>query len=258
MLKRLERLRSIEDALEKSAREAEAEAASYQPLFEAFQAVREATANELGLTGRAFYREWAERICRAGKELGAADLLPWLAGAETSTDPAEGLTVEIYQLGVAGKKEEIVGLLMETFELSAADADNQTKIRSRGAVNGWLRRRLADKLWDWLYHKPTSPLGEAATATPPGIAKPHDDELSDRQCSILETMLAHAITSERRRKTRGAVVELINRTHKAQSYNRDFATLSTRGYLQAREGHAGGVWLTRPGIATAQRLSPST
>ena len=67
--------------------------------------------------------------------------------------------------GTEGKKEAIVRLLTETFHLVKTDADNQTKIRSRGAVNEWLRRRLAEKLWDWLSHRP-----ETGTVTCPQTA----------------------------------------------------------------------------------------
>ena len=84
--------------------------------------------------------------------------------------------------------------------------------------------------------------------------------LSDRQRLILETMLEHEITSERRRKSRDAIVKLINRMHKASSYGRDFAALAKpeRGMLQTREGPGGGVWLTREGKKEAERLRSSS
>jgi hypothetical protein len=85
-----------------------------------------------------------------------------------------------------------------------------------------------------------------------------DRELSDRQRGILETMLEHEITSERRRESRAAVVRLINHTHKPLSYSRDFAALVKRGFLQSRQGCDGGVWLTPQGRAEAQRLSHQT
>jgi hypothetical protein len=93
-------------------------------------------------------------------------------------------------------------------------------------------------------------------------AAPSDDmgkrHLSDRQRWILETMLEHEITSERRRKSRAAVVRLINHTHKPLSYSRDFAALVKRGSLQSREGCCGGVWLAPKGRAEAQRLPHQT
>jgi hypothetical protein len=154
MSKCLDRLQDMEAAVEKTEQEAEAEAARYQPLSEAFRAVREATPEELGAKGLAFYDSWAERFCQAGTELVNAGLSDWLAGRAATTDPAEGLAVEIYQLGAEGKKEAIAGLLTKVFNLGEADAENQTKISSRGAVNAWLRRRLAEKLWDGLSHEP--------------------------------------------------------------------------------------------------------
>jgi len=66
-------------------------------------------------------------------------------------------------------------------------------------------------------------------------------------------MLAKEITSERRRKSRAAIERLVNRTYKPQTCNRDFAQLTTRGYLQSREGQGGGMWLTPKGKAEAQR-----
>jgi hypothetical protein len=78
--------------------------------------------------------------------------------------------------------------------------------------------------------------------------------LTDRQCLILETMLEHEVTSERRRQTRAAIVRLVNRTHKPQNYNRDFAALVKRGLLRAREGPGGGIWLTPAGQTEATRL----
>jgi hypothetical protein len=78
------------------------------------------------------------------------------------------------------------------------------------------------------------------------------EELTDRRRSILETMLEHEITSERRRKSRADIVELINRTHKAQTYNRDFAALVRGGYLCSLKGPEGGVWMTPRGKAEAE------
>jgi DNA-binding IscR family transcriptional regulator len=67
-------------------------------------------------------------------------------------------------------------------------------------------------------------------------------------------MLEHEITSERRRQSRAATVQLINRKHNAQSYGRDFAALVKLGFLKSREGPGGGVWLTPQGKAEAVRL----
>jgi hypothetical protein len=85
-----------------------------------------------------------------------------------------------------------------------------------------------------------------------------ENDLSDRQRLVLEAMLEHEITSERRRKTRAAIVGLINRTHKWQTYNRDFAGLTDRGYLQSREGPRGGVWIKPQQKGEAQRIISST
>src|SRR5262249_28876676 len=98
---------------------------------------------------------------------------------------------------------------------------------------------------------------QADCATPP-IDDIEDRDLSDRQRWILETMLEHEITSERRRRSRAAVVRLINHTHKPLSYSRDFAALVKRGSLQSREGCSGGVWLAPQGRAEAQRLPHQT
>jgi nucleoside phosphorylase len=144
----------MEAAVEKTAQDAEAEATRYQPLFEAFRAVREATPEEAGLAGPAFYQKWAELICDVGNKLVAAGQSAWLASRETTTNPAEQLAAHIYRLGAEGKKEKIVELLTETFNLQKAEADNQTRIRSRSAVNDWLRRRLAESLGHWLSQRP--------------------------------------------------------------------------------------------------------
>jgi hypothetical protein len=69
------------------------------------------------------------------------------------------------------------------------------------------------------------------------------DKLADRQLLILETMLAHAITSERRRKSQSCIVQQINHTHNHQTYSRDFAALVKCGYLLSREGPGGGMWI---------------
>jgi hypothetical protein len=81
--------------------------------------------------------------------------------------------------------------------------------------------------------------------------------LSDRQRSILETMLENEITSQRRRKTCAAIVQLVNRTHNASSYTRDFAGLVRRKLLQSREGAGGGVWVTPQRKDEVQRLLTS-
>jgi hypothetical protein len=80
------------------------------------------------------------------------------------------------------------------------------------------------------------------------------EEPTDRQRLILETMLEHEITSERRRKSRSSIVHLINRTHNLDRYNRDFAALVKRGYLQSLEGPHGGMWMTSKGKDVVTRL----
>jgi hypothetical protein len=87
-----------------------------------------------------------------------------------------------------------------------------------------------------------------------GEGTDEESELTDRQEMILETMLEHGIMSERRRETRADIVRLINRTHKAPTYARDFAALVKRGYLRSLEGPSGGYWLTPTGEAEARRL----
>ena len=67
--------------------------------------------------------------------------------------------------------------------------------------------------------------------------------MTDRKRSVLEAMLENEIASERRRKSREAIVRLINHTHNPQNYNRDFAALVRDGYLSSREGPRGGVWI---------------
>jgi len=80
------------------------------------------------------------------------------------------------------------------------------------------------------------------------------EDLTDRANLILETMLEQGITSKRCRKTRQRIVPLVNRNFNPQSCNRDFATLTKRGYLEAKEGNRGGIWLTSKGRAEAERL----
>jgi hypothetical protein len=77
-------------------------------------------------------------------------------------------------------------------------------------------------------------------------------ELTDRQTLIIETMMAEEITSHRRRKSRRAIVRLINRTHRESTYGRDFSALVKLGYLQSSEGPTGGMWLTPEGKAAAK------
>jgi len=103
------------------------------------------------------------------------------------------------------------------------------------------------------------PAGQAEETDQPttSVAAEEAGGLTDRQRSILETMLEHEITSERRRKTREGVVRLINRTHRPQTYSHDFSALVRRGYLQSREGPKGGMWLTLAGRAEAERLRAS-
>src|SRR6516165_3304933 len=150
MSQALERLRANEAAIEKKEHEAEEQSRRYRPLFDAFQAVRQATPSELGVTGQRFYQEWAKRFCRVGAQLVALDHSTWLVDQQTTTDPAEAVAVEIYQLACEGKQEEIGGRLIATFTLPEADYDNSVKIQSRGGVNEWLRVRLARKFWAWL------------------------------------------------------------------------------------------------------------
>jgi hypothetical protein len=84
-----------------------------------------------------------------------------------------------------------------------------------------------------------------------------EEELTDRQRFILETMLEHGITSQRRRRRREDIVRLINRTHNVSTYGRDFAGLVKRGYLSSLEGSHGGCWLTPAGKTEAERLRSS-
>jgi hypothetical protein len=99
--------------------------------------------------------------------------------------------------------------------------------------------------------------GEVDSDVPAADYETSGNEFTGRQRSILVAMSEHEIASERRRKYRGAIVKLINRTHNAQSYGRDFAALVKRGLLKSREGPRGGVWLTLQGKAEAQRLRSS-
>jgi hypothetical protein len=101
---------------------------------------------------------------------------------------------------------------------------------------------------------------EEVTAHPGGgetVSEQGDvEDLTDRQRLILETMRDHEITSSRRRQTREQIVRLINRTHKPETYGRDFAALVKRQYLRSLAGPKGGVWMTPEGKAEAQP-SPS-
>jgi hypothetical protein len=119
---------------------------------------------------------------------------------------------------------------------------------------------VADALEAGTIPAPTPPT-PPATSTPEADAETtaveSGEELRDRQRSILETMLEHEITSERRRKSRADIVHLINRTHNSSSYGRDFADLVGRAYLFSREGPGGGYWLTPMGKSEAQRLRTS-
>jgi hypothetical protein len=91
--------------------------------------------------------------------------------------------------------------------------------------------------------------GENGTPT-----APEEVGLTDRQMLILETMLEHEITSDKRRKNRQAIVRKVNRTHNWRTYSRDFAALVKLGYLKSREGPHGGMWLTPQGMTEAVRL----
>src|SRR5262249_50699286 len=99
-----------------------------------------------------------------------------------------------------------------------------------------------------------APAGHSAG---PLVGPENAPELSDRQCLILETMLTHEITSERRRESRAAVVKLVNRKHNPQNYNRDFAGLVKLGYLRSREGPEGGVWIAPQRKAEVQLIISS-
>jgi hypothetical protein len=141
MSKHLDRLKDEEATAESAAQKAQAEANKYRPLFNAFRAVREATPAEVGVSGDAFYEKWAELICLAGEQLKRNDLTTWLESRSNAGDAAEALAAEMYQLGAEGKKHALTELLAETFKAN---------IGSRGAINEWLRRRLADELRNWL------------------------------------------------------------------------------------------------------------
>ncbi len=236
------------------------EAARYRPLFQAFRAVREAIPTDLGLTGLAFYREWAERICRAGTELVNAGLSAWLADRSNSGEPTEALAVEIYQLGAEGKKEEIAELLTTTFKLAKADADNRTKIRNRGAVNAWLRWRLAESLWDHLAPKaeagidlpPHSGQGQATckTSEPAESIKGNgtNPALSERQYNILEALkLLDATGPEDRRCTAEIAAKAEGTRKHTATFKQAVSELARRGLVGTKDGRGGGVWLTTNG-----------
>jgi hypothetical protein len=93
--------------------------------------------------------------------------------------------------------------------------------------------------------------GAGESSTP---LEPKKVGLTDRQELILETMLEHQITSERRRENRQAIVRKINPRHKWQNYGRDFAALVKSGFLKSREGPEGGVWMSPQGKAQAESL----
>jgi hypothetical protein len=99
--------------------------------------------------------------------------------------------------------------------------------------------------------------GEGADESAELVAEEPAETLTGRARLILETMLEHEITSERRRKKRADIVRLINRTHKSQTYGRVFSDLVKRGYLRSLEGHGGGYWLAPAGRAEAERLHSS-
>src|SRR5262249_43502283 len=81
-----------------------------------------------------------------------------------------------------------------------------------------------------------------------------DEEVTDRQRQILETMLQEQITSHRRRKKQSGIVKLINRSHNPPTYKRDFAGLVKRGWLQSQSGPTGGVWLSHHFKSEIQRI----
>jgi hypothetical protein len=87
-------------------------------------------------------------------------------------------------------------------------------------------------------------------------AEASEPRLTDRCILILEAMLANEITSERRRKSRRQIVQLVNRWHRCASYNRAFAELVRCGYLQSLSGPTGGIWMTPRGKEAAKHLPP--
>jgi hypothetical protein len=91
---------------------------------------------------------------------------------------------------------------------------------------------------------PPQGTGSIRTLAPNRAVRNAGEQLSDRQCAILETMLEHEITSHRRRQTQPQIVRLINRNHNATSYKRDFAALALRGWLCSQSGPRGGMWLS--------------
>jgi hypothetical protein len=97
--------------------------------------------------------------------------------------------------------------------------------------------------------------GDGQSSTPP-VTEPSEDEpkLTERQLSILRAMLEEEVTSHRRRQKQAAIVRLINRTHRAGSYTRAFASLVGLGYLQSVEGPKGGTWITPAKKAEVQRI----
>ncbi len=237
MSQHLNRLLDIEAAIERTDQAAEVEAARYRPLFQAFRAVREAIPTDLGLTGLAFYREWAERICRAGTELVNAGLSAWLADRSNSGEPTEALAVEIYQLGAEGKK-----------------------IRNRGAVNAWLRWRLAESLWDHLAPKaeagidlpPHSGQGQATckTSEPAESIKGNgtNPALSERQYNILEALkLLDATGPEDRRCTAEIAAKAEGTRKHTATFKQAVSELARRGLVGTKDGRGGGVWLTTNG-----------
>jgi hypothetical protein len=97
-------------------------------------------------------------------------------------------------------------------------------------------------------HPVPAPIVEPEAAVPGATPAPVQEQdtpvpPSARQIQILETMVVHEITSERRRKKQADIVLLINRTHKPTTYARDFAALVKRGHLESREGPTGGTWI---------------
>jgi hypothetical protein len=142
-----------------------------------------------------------------------------------------------------------------------ATTSDPGRAKDGGGEGAGARDTLAAAVGDEQAGKVGPALAASEASEVPALAageETDDGDLSDHQRSILETMLENEIASERRRKPRAAVVQLINRTHKPATYNQAFAALVKRGYLQAREGARGGVWLTPTGRAEAQRIRSSS
>jgi hypothetical protein len=181
--------------------------------------------------------------------------------------PAREVAREVWRLAGAGETADATTLLLRIWTLPLG----------REVVEE-LRRGLMTKVWPLLFREtcdlaeegpPAAPAPGAGQAEEAGAVRTGDqgaagqgevdgeEELSDRQRAILETMLKDEITSRRRRQPRDEIVGRINRTHKPASYHKDFAALVKLGLLQSQEGSGGGVWLTFQKRAEVERLLTS-